>query len=80
MSNCNGGKDNMINPTQKEILRDVGRTIAHMVTLNGATIEGAREMIDVMIRALNVGRTSKLSSNYKFPTSTVNQSASLITD
>ena len=80
MSNCNGGKDNMINPTQKEILRDVGRTIAHMVTLNGATIEGARGMIYVMIRALNVGRTSKLSSNYKFPTSTVNESASLITD
>jgi hypothetical protein len=37
-------------------------------------------MIDVMIRALDVGRTSKLSSNYKFPTSTVNESASLITD
>ena len=80
MSNCNGGKDNEINPTQKEILRDVGRTIAHMVTLNGATIEGARGMIDVMIRALDVGRTSKSSSNYKFPTSTDNESASLITD
>jgi len=45
MSNCNGGKDNEINQTQKEILRDVGRTIVHMVTLDGATIEGARGMI-----------------------------------
>ena len=80
MSNCNGGKDNKINPTQKEILRDVGRTIAHMVTLNGATIEGARGMIDLMIRALDVGRISKLSSNYNFPASTVNESASIITD
>ena len=58
MSDCNGGKDNKINPTQKEILRNVGRTIVHMVTLDGARIEGAREMIDVMIRALDVGRHS----------------------
>ena len=60
-SNCNGGKDDEINQTQKDILRDVGRTIVHMVTLDGATIEGARGMIDVMIRALDVGRVSKLS-------------------
>ena len=80
MSNCNGGKDNEINQTQKEILRDVGRTIVHMVTLDGATIEGARGMIDVMIRALDVGRVSKLSSAYKFPVSKVDESTYLITD
>jgi hypothetical protein len=80
MSNCIGGKDNVFNSTQAEILRDVGRTIVHMVTLDGATIEGAREMIDVVIRALDVGRVSKLSSTYKFPASTVNESANLITD
>ncbi len=64
MSNCIGGKDNVINSTQAEIIRDVGRTIVHMVTLDGATIKGAREMIEVMIRALDVGRTSKLSSYF----------------
>ena len=70
----------MINSTQAEILRDVGRTIVHMATLDGATTKGAREMIDVMIRALDVGRHSKSSSTYKFPASTVQESANLITD
>ena len=51
-----------------------------MVTLDGATIEGARGMIDVMIRALDVGRVSKLSSAYKFPVSKVDESTYLITD
>jgi len=37
MSNCNGGKDNKINSTQAGILRDVGRTIVHMVSQDGAT-------------------------------------------
>ena len=66
MSNCIGGKDNVINSTQAEILRDVGRTIVHMVTLDGATVEGARGMIDVMIRALNVGRTKSYLQTISF--------------
>ena len=79
MSNCNGGKNNVINSTQAEILRDVGRTIVHMVTLDGATVEGARQMIDVMIRALGVGRVSNFSSTNMFSVSTVDEPAVLIT-
>ena len=61
-SNCNGGKHNTINSTQAGILRDAGRTMIRMVTLDGATLEGARGLIDVMIHALGAGRISNLSS------------------
>ena len=61
-SNCNSGKDNTVNSTQARILRDAGRTLVYMVTLDGATIEGARGLIDVMVRALEAGRVSKFSS------------------
>ena len=58
-------KVDIVNMTRRRILEsDVGRTILHMVTLDGATIEGARGIIDVMIRALEVGRVSKLSSTF----------------
>ena len=80
MSNCNGGKDNEINSTQAGILRDVGRTIVHMVSQDGATIEGACGLIDVMIRTLRVRRVSNFSSTNKIPVSTVDESANLITD
>ena len=80
MSNCNGGKDNEINSTQAGILRDVGRTIVHMVSQDGATLEGACGLIDVMIRTLRVGRTSNSSSANKLPASTVDETANLITD
>ena len=80
MSNCNGGKDNEINSTQAGILRDVGRTIVHMVSQDGATLEGACGLIDVMIRALSVERISNFSSTNKIPVSTVDESANLITD
>ena len=79
-SNCNGGKDNEINSTQAGILRDVGRTIVHMVSQDGATIEGACGLIDVMIRTLRVVRIPNFSSTNKIPVSTVDESANLITD
>ena len=77
MSNCNGGKDNEINSTQAGILRDVGRTIVHMVSQDGATIEGACGLIDVMIRTLRVRRVSNVSSTNKIPVSTVDESTNL---
>ena len=80
MSNCNGGKDNEINSTQAGILRDAGRTLVNMVTLDGATIEGARGLIDVMARALEAGRFRKFSSINKIPGSKVDASANLVTD
>ena len=55
MKERNGGKDNAINSTQAEILRDVGRTIVHMASQDGAIIEGACVLVDVMIRTLRVG-------------------------
>ena len=70
----------MINPTQKEILRDTGRTMINMVTLDGFTIEGARGLIDVMIRALEVGRFSKFSSINRISVSRFDESVNLITD
>ena len=77
MSNCNGWKYNKVNSTQAGILRDAGRTMTNMVTLDGATIERARGLIDVMIRALEVGRFSKLSSINKIPVSRVDASKPL---
>ena len=75
-----GKKDNEINSTQAGILRDVGRTIMHMVSQDGATIEGASGLIDVMIRTLRVRRVSNFSSTNKIPVPTVDESANLITD
>ena len=79
-SNCNGWKDNKVNSIQAEILRDAGRTMINMVTLDGVTIEGARGLIDVMIRALEVGRFSKFSSINRISVSRFDESVNLITD
>ena len=49
-----------------------------MVTLDGATIEGACGLIDVMIRALDVERFSKFSSLNKV--SKVDKFADLVTE
>jgi hypothetical protein len=51
-----------------------------MVTLDGATIEGACGLIDVMIRALEVGRFSKFSSLNKVSVSKVDKFADLVTE
>jgi len=80
MKKFNGGKYNKVNSTQARILHDAGRTIINMVTLEGVKLEGALGLIHVMVRALDVGRISKLSSTKKFQASTVDESASLITD
>ena len=69
MKEFTGGKYNKVNSTQADILRDAGRTLTNMVTLDGATIEGACGLIDVMIRALDVERFSKFSSLRKVPVS-----------
>ena len=78
MKECNGGKYNKVNSTQADILRDAGRTLTNMVTLDGATIEGACGLIDVMIRALDVERFSKFSSLNKV--SKVDKFADLVTE
>ena len=67
MKERNGGKDNAINSTQAEILRDVGRTIVHMASQDGATIKGACVLIDVMIRTLRVGRISNTQNIQEKP-------------
>ena len=74
MSNCNGGKDNEINPTQAGILLDVGRMIVHMATQEGgASFEVASRLIDVMIRTIGVSRFSNFSSINPFPMLTVDE-------
>ena len=80
LSNCNGGKNNEINPTQAGILLDVGRMIVHMATQEGATLEVASGLIDVMIRTLGVRLISNLSSTNKFPVSLVDEPTNRITD
>jgi len=43
------------------MLRDSGRTIIQKEMFDGALLEGARGLIDVMLRALGAGRISTLS-------------------
>ena len=80
MSNCNGGKYNKVNSTQAGILRDAGRTMIHMVTLDTVTFESARGVVDIMLHVLGVGRISKFSSLNEEPVSKVDKFADLITN